>query len=286
MTAPVRIPGKLGRLHARFPAGLRELGSYAAGRLPAPPPSVPVPQIADWDCLGNDTYGDCGVAGLAHGFESAAADAGEQETFPGADQVVSYYLAYTGGQDSGVVLSDFLAYVRQHGFYGHAVTAFAPVAVHDIPSLQFATWAYDFAYTGIDVTQAMMDAFSAGQPWTAAMAHGDPLGGHCIPVVAYDGTYLYVVTWGKVQAVEYPAWHAMSSEAWAVITGEVAGGDGHGISLAALQADLDRLGVPAPPASAGQPGLLADVASLVREVAADASRDISDVISFLHAHGL
>ena len=62
--------------------------------------------------------------------------------------MVSYYLAYTGGQDSGVVLSQFLAYVRQHGFYGHSVAAYAPVAVHDVPTLCFAIDAYDFAYVG------------------------------------------------------------------------------------------------------------------------------------------
>ena len=50
---------------------------------------------------GNDTYGDCGVAGIAHGFQAAAADTGETESWPTDSQVVSFYLKYTGGQDSG-----------------------------------------------------------------------------------------------------------------------------------------------------------------------------------------
>ena len=46
---------------------------------------------------------------------------------------------------------------------------------------------------------------------------------------------------GQVQPIAYSAWHHMSEEAWAVITGELVGGNEHGVSLKALQADLKRL---------------------------------------------
>lgn len=236
---------KLGRRPALIPAGLRELGYYAAGPLPKAPASVPVPAVAEWGVLGNDQYGDCGVAGIEHGFMAAAADTGERETFPTDQETVQYYLTYTDGEDSGVVLSQFLAYVRRHGYYGHKVSAYAPVGVHDVPVLKFAVNAYDFAYCGIAVTQAMMDAFGAGQPWTSATNAGEVLGGHCVPAVAYDDQFLTVVTWGRTQQIAWPAWHDMSDEAWAVLTGELAAakGDGHGLNLAALQADLGRLSI-------------------------------------------
>ena len=174
---------------------------------------------------------------------AAAADTTQTETFPAADQVVQYYLAYTGGEDTGVVLSDFLAYVNANGFLGHTVSAYAPVSISDIPTLQFAVNAYDFAYTGIAVTEAMEQAFAAGQPWTLDDLDSPVVGGHCIPIVAYDSTYLYAVTWGSVQAIAYSTWHYIASEAWAVLSGELVakGADGHGINLAALQADLSRL---------------------------------------------
>jgi hypothetical protein len=193
--------------------------------------------------LGNNTCGDCGVAGLQHGLESAETDTGEHEPFPDDQQAVDYYLTYTGGQDTGVVLSQYLAYVRSNGYYGHTVAAYAPVAVYDVPTLQAAVWLYDFAYAGIVVTEGMQAAFAAGRPWTRETLDSPVLGGHCVPVVGYDGTYLYAVTWGAVQPIAYSAWHYMSEEAWAVITGELgtAGGDGRGISLPALQADLSRL---------------------------------------------
>lgn len=270
---------KLGRLAAQFPAALHDLTWYAAGGLPKPPASVAVPAVAAWGMDGNDTYGDCGVAGINHLFMSAAADTGETETFPAADQVVSYYMAYTGGQDTGVVLSQFLGYVQKNGFYGHTVAAYAPVAVSDIPTLQFAVDAYDAAYTGITVTQAMQEAFANKQPWTPDLMNSPVAGGHCVPVVGYDASYLYVVTWGAVQPVTYPAWHLMADEAWAVITGEItsAGDDGHGINLAALQADLGKLDAPAPAAPSG---LLPELAAFIRV----AGRDIADVVSWLDEH--
>ena len=232
---------KFGRLPGRIPAGLRELGFYAAGPLPKAPSSMPVPDIDDWQMLGNDRYGDCGVAGLQHLFMADAANIHRVEAFPDEEQAVSYYLDYTSGQDGGVVLSDYLAYVRRHGYYAHAVSAYAPVDVHDVPTLQFAIWAYDAAYTGIAVTQQMQEDFQNGQPWTLESLESPVLGGHCIPIVGYDSNFLYAITWGAVQPIAYSAWHYMSEEAWAVITGELANGDGHGLSLHTLQADLNRL---------------------------------------------
>lgn len=234
---------KLGRLPGKIPVGLRELGYYSPGPLPKAPASFAVPEVSGWGILGNDQYGDCGVAGLEHGFMADAADTFRTETFASDAQAVSYYLTYTGGQDSGVVLSDYLAYVREQGYYGHTVSAYAPVGVHDVPALQSAISMYDFAYCGITVTQGMQEAYENGEPWTMATLESPVDGGHCVPAVGYDDQFLYVVTWGTMQPVTWPAWHYMSSEAWAVITGELSarGGDGHGIKYDALVADLDRL---------------------------------------------
>lgn len=243
-----------GCLPGHIPAGLGFLPDYRAGGLPAVP-GVCVPPVVNegtdgtpWGIDGNDKLGDCGVAGLNHGFMATAAMTGlaGSESWPSTGDVTAYYMTYTGGQDTGVVLADFLAYARREGFFGHSVQAYAPVAVHDMPSLHFTVDAYGFAYTGIRVTGRMLEEFRTGHPWGLGSFVGAPVvGGHCVPVVGFDEKALYVVTWGKVQAVSYPGWHYMATEAWAVITGEVAarGDDGRGISLAALEADLGRLNV-------------------------------------------
>lgn len=243
MTSAARTAGKYGRLAAQFPAAVRDLTCYSAGPLPQAPASVAVPAVTGWGMLSNDTLGDCGVAGLEHGFMASAATIGVTEGQATDAEAASYYLAYTGGQDSGVVLSQYLAHVKASGYYGHKVAAYAPVSVQDVNTLHFAVNAYDFAYTGITVYEGMEQAFSAGAPWDLESVSGAVAGGHCVPVVAYDSQYLYAVTWGKVQPIAYPAWARVAEEAWAVITGEVttAGTGGHGINLAALQADISRL---------------------------------------------
>lgn len=236
---------RLGRKPGVIPVGLEWIEHYFAGKLPKPPASVAVPAVADWGMLGNDQYGDCGVAGLEHGFMAAASDVKKAEPFPSAQDAISYYLDYDNGQDEGVVLSQYLAYVKQNGYYGEKVSAYAPVAVHKIPTLQFAIDAYDFAYIGITVTQGMMDAVQFSDTWTWDMTslQGDTLGGHCIVLVGYDSRWLYGITWGRVIRIAYPAYHQMTDEVWCVLTGEIesAGTDGHGLSLKALQADLSRL---------------------------------------------
>jgi hypothetical protein len=234
-------PRLYGKLPAVFPAIIKDIEHYFAGDLPKAPAKVDVTPDVPWGMDGNADYGDCGVAGIKHGFQNAALVTSEKESFPTDQQVVDYYLKYTGGQDNGVVLSDFLKYVETNKFYDHTVSAYAPVNFKDIPNLQFAIWAYTFAYTGIVVTPAMQDAFSNGQPWTLDVCLGQPEGGHCIPLVGYDSQYLYAVTWGAVQPIAYSAWAHIADESWAVITGEVANGDAHGLNLQALQSDISKL---------------------------------------------
>jgi hypothetical protein len=245
---PRRQAGKFGRLPGYVPNGLRDLTWYVAGALPRPPLSVvpPVPSSSPdgtaWGMYGNDAYGDCGVAGVQHGdmaVDLAAKTALAKVT---DDQVVQYYLKYTGGEDQGVVLADFLAYVKKAGWFGHKLAAYAPVAISDFATLRFAINAYGYSYAGIAVTDLMMQAFQEGQPWTAAtFQDGNVEGGHCVPLVGYDSQNLYAVTWGGIQAIEYSAWHLMSSEAWACIWGEIPQSGLHGVNLKALQADLGRL---------------------------------------------
>ena len=244
---------KLGCLPGHVPNGLRDLTWYAAGALPTAPLKVepPTPPASSdgtaWGMDGNDEYGDCGVAGVNHGEMCVDLDSHTALAPVTGSQVVSYYLEYTGGEDQGVVLADFLAYVRKTGWFGRKLPLYAPVSVSDFKTLQFAVNAYGYAYTGIQVTDLMMAASQNGnRQWTAAdFQNGNVEGGHCVPIVGYDSDNLYAVTWGEIQPIAYSAWHLMSTEAWACVWGEIpaSGLDGHGVNLAALQGDLSRLTV-------------------------------------------
>lgn len=245
MSTNPRVPGKLGCLPGNIPVGLKMLTYYIAGDLPKAPPSVAVPNFKDWGMLGNDRYGDCGVAGLQHGFEADATITGVREAFATDEQVIEYYLKYTNGNDSGVVLAQFLAYVRTHGYFKQSIEAFAPIAVQDVPTLQTAVFMYGFAYSGITVTSGMQRAFAENAPWDGQACSGPIIGGHCVPVVGYDDHYIYIITWGGIQRITYSAWHAIATEAWAVITGEFEAkhGDGRGVSISALKNDLYKLSI-------------------------------------------
>lgn len=239
---------KLGCLPGHVPNGLYDLTWYVAGPLPTAPLKVLVPTLPEgvpWGMDGNDEYGDCGVAGNNHGEMCVDVDTKTSLLPLTSTQIVDYYMKYTGGQDNGVVLADFLAYVKKTGWFGRKLSAYAPVSITDYKTLQFSISAYGYAYTGIQVTDQMMNASQDGnKPWTAAMfQNGTVEGGHCVPLVGYDSENLYCVTWGAIQPIQYSAWHLMSSEAWACIWGEVptTGLDGHGVNLAALTQDLHRL---------------------------------------------
>ena len=240
MARPV---GKLGCLPGAIPTELKALTYYVAGDLPKAPATVKTPSVSSWGMLGNDRYGDCGVAGIQHGLQADAAIVKSNERFPSESQVVDYYLHYTKGDDSGVVLHDLLAYIRKHKFYDKTISAYAPVSINDVPTLQTAIWLYGFAYAGITVTSGMQKAFEDEKPWDAEACAGKPVGGHCVPIVGYDDHYLYCVTWGGIQTITYPAWHTISTEAWAVISGEFVArhGNGRGVNIDALNADLNKL---------------------------------------------
>ena len=243
MSDSTRIVGKLGCLPGSIPVGLRDLTYYVAGHLPTPPAKIDPPKFGTWGMLGNDRYGDCGVAGIQHGLEADATIVKLEEQWPSDAHVIDYDLNYTGGADTGVVLSDFLRYVRTNKFYDHTISAYAPVRVQDVPTLHSAIHLYGFAYSGIKVTHGMQVAFGENKPWDNTACSGAIVGGHCVPIIGYDDQFLYCVTWGEIQKITYSAWHYIATEAWAVISGEFekAHGNGRGVSITALQQDLNKL---------------------------------------------
>jgi hypothetical protein len=75
------------------------------------------------------------------------------------------------------------------------------------------------------------------------------VGGHCVPIVGYDATYLYCVTWGAVQKITYAAFAkywagTQDGEAWAVVVPqlmEASGATPSGLDTATANADWQSL---------------------------------------------
>lgn len=239
-----RKVGLLGKLPAERPQGLHMLSFYQHNPLPKAPESVAVPAVADWQMLGNDRYGDCTFAGIAHAEMATNAVLGLNENPPTTEEVVKAYLTYTNGLDQGAVEASLLKYWQSNEIFSGKVAAYAPTDIADYEELKSVISAYGLVYIGIEVPSPCQQQFQQGQPWalTHTPADNNIIGGHCIILVGYDNQYFYGITWGKVQAIE-PNWlQSYMTESWAIITPEIVAKGQYGqLRLEELLADIEKL---------------------------------------------
>lgn len=231
---------KYGKLAATRLAGVRTLGAYASGRLPAPPASVEVPS-AQYPIDGNDQYGDCTIAGVAHLLSAWNAEVNEDDPVPSEDAVVATYFSLTGGQDAGCNEQRVLEAWRSHGLFGETIDAYAPVGLSDTVELHQAIAFYGGAYLGIACPASAQQQFASGKPWT--YVPGSPVeGGHCIVALGYDHTAVYCATWGGIAPVTYPFLSHFLDECWCVIPHQfIEAGHGPSLDLTSLRSDLNQL---------------------------------------------
>ncbi len=242
-----------GRLPAKRPVGLRLLDKY--GTIPPAPPTFDhTRHFETWEMLGNGPdpsltvhapVGDCGFAGAVHLEMATAAETQEPVIWPDSNTVVEAYLNYNGGVDKGVALADLLAYWRSSGLWGRKISAYAPVNAHNLNDLWAACNSFGALYIGIAVPAPAEEQFAQGLPWelTHTQADYQIQGGHCVVITARTETGGTVVTWGQEQSFTNEWLAAYLEEAWVVITPEQieANGNGYGLDMAQLQADLDRV---------------------------------------------
>lgn len=260
-----RKAGKRGRLAPVPVVGVAELKAYAATPLPAPPAAVAPPKVAEWGMDGNGPdptvtipgdesgVGDCTIAGAAHGVLAWNAEVGTKDAVPSADQVVTQYFALTGGPDNGLACTTVLQTWRTTGLFGtNKIAAWAPVNHKQIIDLHQAVDAYGACYIGVNLPDSAETQFENNEPWSYV---GDPpTGGHCVTIVGYEASYVYVVSWGALVPVTYPWLSAYLEEAYAIVPQEfVEAGKGPTLNLAALQADLDSMNATPTPAPKPKP---------------------------------
>ena len=314
----VRTPGKRGRLPAKTGSDKLAIGwvhEYMTQPLPAPVYPVDVsggigPEA--WGMCGNgpdptctthpNGVGDCTFAGRFHLEMSTAAAGHEPMPAETSNELVAEYLLYDHGQDVGANIADLLLFWYQAG----KILAFAPVDHTDPAACDSAMAAFHGLYVGVDLTDDADQLFEQGEPWTLANSEQpDDSDGHCIVKVGAEGTplqnvpngtcYDTWVTWGALQRSTVQWTQACLTEAWVIVTEEDA--KAANLNIAALRADIDALhgtGGGATPAPAPEPapvpapdhaGLLAEAAALARAIAADTSRDISELVTWFRSIG-
>jgi hypothetical protein len=239
---------QLGKLPHRVDVRTLALGAYVERDvLPAPPPALDLARtVGDWPMYANDRAPDCTTAAAGHMIEAWTAAAGgraieisESDVLEAFDEV-KVVDPETG--DEGAVELDVLNLWRRHGIGGHAIGAFARVALEDHDLVRTGAYLFGGVYIGLQLPLSAAD--QDVWDWTGGL-HGPDApgswGGHAVDIVAYDEAGLTAVTWGALQRLTWEFWDRYCDECWCIVSTDFLNGDGdtpEGFDLAALQADL------------------------------------------------
>ena len=141
---------------------------------------------------GNDVYGDCVMAGIAHMITGWNGLIGKKK-IPSTTAVVRQYKKQTGGVDTGLSELDTLKYWNKHSFFCEKILAFVESDpknhVHTMQSIE----RFKGIYVGMNVQQNAIADFDAGRMWTPGKLTGH---GHCVVIVGYDKDTVTILTWG------------------------------------------------------------------------------------------
>ena len=159
-----------------------------------------------WGMLGNDTVGDCAIAGLMHLIQGQSANIGDP-LFATTKQALDLYSAVTGydpndpDTDQGTVLTDLLKYAKKHGVQmmdsgGKVVTvkilAWASLDVSSYAQVRYAAYTFGGNLLGINCPQKCE---TDTKNWN--FAPGLPsAGGHCIAQEGEGSEGGQIVSWG------------------------------------------------------------------------------------------
>lgn len=157
-----------------------------AGALPVIPDEIDLSK--PWPTVylaHNDVYGSCGAAAMANGLSIEAKKEGREAAFASSktvdDDALALYLKFTGGQDTGVILLDWLNWlqIQPNGFLGEKIGT--PIAINPgkWEEVALALGLGYSLYLGADVTYACVEA-QPGTFWRTEVGDQTIDGGHCI----------------------------------------------------------------------------------------------------------
>ena len=209
--------------------------------------------ITNYGMLGNDQYGDCVIAGSCHETMLWTLEGSTEALFTDT-LAISQYHTICGAGDNGCDVRTVLDYRQKTGLIDstknvHKIGAYVALDQTNINEIKEAIYIFNAIGIGINFPASAMDQFNAGQPWT--VVKGSKIeGGHYIPILGYDGTYFYCITWGQIQKMDYNFFKTYCDESWAILSTEMLNNNGltpEGFNNTQLQADLTAItGQPSP----------------------------------------
>ena len=171
---------------------------------------------------------------------------------PTDDDIQKAYIANsgfdpeTGDNDNGCTLSDVLDYWKNTGIGGHKIGAYVQIDEKNYNHIAAAIYWFGGVVSAIEVDQFMEDQFNAGEEWKVPInpLTWKPLGGHGVPLLAFQPHQFNLITWAKNQAMSYNCWWKVGEEAWCAISEDFVSGEKkapNGFDMSALVTDLQNI---------------------------------------------
>ena len=245
-TNNLRLPGKRGKKPARHVDTIA-LHQFKRIEDVAVPTSGDVTNgVTSWGMLGNNQYGNCGVAAFEHLCMAKAATNGVYASdfvVPTMQSTVDLYFAYGADQgegpnaDEGVENATWLSWLfKKNLIEGYAEIDVASPGAAD--RVHAAMNQFGGVLVGVQLTADAEQLFGAGQPWTTANGETPQANmGHDVALVKYDENGDTFVTWGALQASTIDWDSACIDEAWVFVNRDDAERSGYDFDalLAALK---------------------------------------------------
>ena len=187
---------------------------------------------------GNDQYGDCTCAALAHAETIFNALTGTT-VIPTAEQVIEFYNKMTNNHDEGCNELDILNYWKKHTVIDDKLMAYTEIDPKNTEHIRQGIAMFGGVYLGFQCQKNVLSDFEAGRPWTPGKLMND---GHAVYAVAYDVDTVTVLTWGSTQKGTWAWWNECVDEAYALLPLEAEQpGFAPGFNFAQLKADLKAI---------------------------------------------
>ena len=239
---------KLGAIHEPTPAA-PDLATFATTTIPRPPGQVPLIHPATgWPMADNDTIGDCTVAAAVHVDQAGAIIASRDWTYCGDGVVRDTYFGLSGGQDTGLMLSQVLQPWHAGTFLGAPKNGgYASVHPQNTTQMKQSIWIFGNAYVAVNLPYTAQQQFRPDGSGVWELTHTDEdyniEGGHCIVGVAFGKDGIYMITWGSVVLATWEWWFTYGTQAYAVVPPAYVerGGNGRGYNLHTLDTWLPKV---------------------------------------------
>jgi len=166
---------------------------------------------------GNDQYGDCVCAAIAHAITTYGGLIGN-ENIPESRDVVRLYKKLTRCRgDVGLNELQTLKKWRKRPLLKEQILAFTEMSPRDHLSIMHSIHLFGGCFVGMVVQENAIADFQAKRIWTPGSLTGD---GHCVYFVAYNENGVMLLTWGGTQLASWEWVDECLDEAYAIIPPE------------------------------------------------------------------